>query len=140
MPVVETVPYTKEVAIQEIKTKENLTYAEAKKKVAIPTPTAGLSFARAAATNPNLLNIADLVKELLPNLSSIIRDAVATEISTLSFNKPQVPRLKVGEPINSQGKRKNLDRTPSPEISSDNESNSSLSSLKRRKRMAKGKT
>ncbi|KAG5884053.1 hypothetical protein JTB14_037458 [Gonioctena quinquepunctata] len=89
----------------EIKTKENLTYAEAKKKVSVPTPTAGVSFARAVATNPNLLDSADLVGELLTNLSSIIEDAVATEISTLSLTKPPIPRLKEGEPNNFRGKK-----------------------------------
>ncbi|CAH1107164.1 unnamed protein product [Psylliodes chrysocephalus] len=65
--------YKQEVAIQEIKAKENISYTDARKKIIIPTPKPNISFARAIAP-PIIpkLNTKELVQELIPHLVSAL--------------------------------------------------------------------
>ncbi|CAH1114852.1 unnamed protein product [Psylliodes chrysocephalus] len=58
--------YKQEMAIQEIKTKNNISYTEAKKKVIIPTPRQNTSYSQATSSLPH--STEQLIKNLIPVL------------------------------------------------------------------------
>lgn len=65
--------YKQELAIQEIKVKEKLSYLEAKKKVVVQTPKTGVSYAKAIST-PAKIDSASIIKELIPQLVTALKD------------------------------------------------------------------
>ncbi|CAH1110656.1 unnamed protein product [Psylliodes chrysocephalus] len=70
--------FKQEVAIQEIKTKENLSYFEAKKKVVINTPNPNFSYSNASASSsipvPQSFKSQDLLKDLIPLLINALKN------------------------------------------------------------------
>ncbi|CAH1107740.1 unnamed protein product [Psylliodes chrysocephalus] len=69
--------FKQEVAIQEVKIKENLSYFEAKKKVVINTPKPNFSYAKASASSsippPQTFKPQDLIKDLIPVLINALK-------------------------------------------------------------------
>lgn len=78
--------YKQEMAIQEMKTKENLTYFEARKKV-IPSNTPNMSYARAAAVPPTI-DMNSFIKELVPSLVSILKEVFLTKSVVTDSHMP----------------------------------------------------
>ncbi|CAH1113926.1 unnamed protein product [Psylliodes chrysocephalus] len=65
--------YKQEFAIQEIKAKENISYFDAKRKVAAKTPRPNISYSQAIRPPaPATININDLVQSLIPHLVKAI--------------------------------------------------------------------
>ncbi|CAH1106017.1 unnamed protein product [Psylliodes chrysocephalus] len=85
--------YKQEVAIQEIKAKENISYTDAKKKVLVHTPKPNISYARAIAppiVHSPTINTEELVKKLIPHLVSAL--------SAFYIPPPQLPQPKMLPP------------------------------------------
>ncbi|XP_071054993.1 uncharacterized protein [Onthophagus taurus] len=91
--------YKKEVAIQEIKTKERLTYAEAKRKVQAMqrTPVSGVSYSAVASTQPKYDS---LVKDLIPAIVAAIKPLIQRTSSPSPFVKPATPIFKTPQIMN----------------------------------------
>ncbi|KAK5644855.1 hypothetical protein RI129_006155 [Pyrocoelia pectoralis] len=132
--------YKTEKAIQEIKTRENLPYHEAKKKVVIATPAQGVSYAE--TTTSTAKQSAGLYKEVASQLLPLVKEIVQRELEALRSVVMPPPRSRMIEtpvvelksvPIE---KRKQSDRTPSP---LGEESDSSQSSQKGKRGWPKGK-
>lgn len=64
--------YLQEVAIQKLKVTEKLSYAEAKRKVIINTPTPGISYAKAVESPAKSAGESAIIKELLPQLTQVM--------------------------------------------------------------------
>ncbi|KAL3286232.1 hypothetical protein HHI36_000743, partial [Cryptolaemus montrouzieri] len=64
-------PIYKREAIQNIEAKEITSYFEARKKVEIPTPTAGTSYAAVISSVPKF-NMKEIVEEFLPQLNEAL--------------------------------------------------------------------
>lgn len=88
--------FKQEVAIQELKAKENITYPEARKKVIIPTPR-GVSYAKAASTIPKM-DTTPLVQELIPQLVSALKSVFVTREVSNSTIFPLPQRSKRSRP------------------------------------------
>ncbi|KAK4885163.1 hypothetical protein RN001_001434 [Aquatica leii] len=70
--------YKQEKAIQELKTRENLTYPEAKKKVVVLPPEPGLSYAKATATTSK--QVANIYKDVASQLIPLVKELVQQEL------------------------------------------------------------
>nr|CAH7748191.1 unnamed protein product [Callosobruchus chinensis] len=82
--------FKQETAIQEIRTRNKISYQEAKKMVVIPTPSTGLSYSQAASSKPDLSN---LVKDLVPQIIDALKDTFAPKLppATNIFTTPSTP-------------------------------------------------
>lgn len=94
--------YKQEVAIQEIKIKDNLSYFEAKKKVAVHTPKRNTSYSQVITTprptiiNPPIIDTKELLKELVPLIVSALQKNF-----TLSPAQPEKeqPEINIAESL-----------------------------------------
>lgn len=64
--------YKTELAIQEIKVVEKISYSEARPKVVSLTPTVGISYAQ--VTHSGRDNISEIITQLTPEITSIVKN------------------------------------------------------------------
>ncbi|KAK4875974.1 hypothetical protein RN001_012396, partial [Aquatica leii] len=77
---------------KEIKTRENLTYPEAKKKVVVLTPEPGLSYAKATATTSK--QVADIYKDVASQLIPLVKELVQQEIKAAKSTVTSLSEIK----------------------------------------------
>ncbi|KAK5640370.1 hypothetical protein RI129_011181 [Pyrocoelia pectoralis] len=137
--------YKQETAIQEIKVKENISYLEARRKVVVPIPQQGISYAKMAEKVPQV-DTAQLVKELVPTLVTVLRDIFVTkgsqEMIKIPHLPPRVTRSRLNS-LSSQGpalsdvgseKRKRTDRKELTYSTEDESGNSEASATQTKKK------
>src|SRR5436190_17635702 len=74
--------FKQEAAIQEVKTKENISYFEARNKVVVRTPNPGVSYSAAATTvKESKMDTTAIVRELLPQLVVALKTVFVTKDS-----------------------------------------------------------
>lgn len=136
--------YKTEVAIQELKVKEKITYPEARKKVVINTPRA-ISYAKATAipeTKENF-SIKNLVKELIPSLIKELKSVFVSKEDAISLNhyrKESVSSI-VSEAPSEKRKRETINTAESSDgEESAFEQETSSQKLKKPKGWPKGKS
>ena len=86
--------YKQEAAIQDLKTKEKISYIEAKKKVIITTPNPHVSYATATAS-PTKIDFSSLIEQLVPKIVEAL-SVKEDEIQTISkrqinISPPKIP-------------------------------------------------
>lgn len=77
--------YKQEMAIQEIKAKENISYSEAKRKFTIPTPTPNISYAKAVSSPPKI-DYVSLIDQLVPRIVAAMTPLVKQETPVPTTN------------------------------------------------------
>lgn len=79
--------FKEETAIQELKTKENISYMEAKKRIQVPTPTPNISYAKAVRSPPRFehaMLIDELVPKIIAALSPLLRQETLKQRDNIS--------------------------------------------------------
>ncbi|CAH1106560.1 unnamed protein product [Psylliodes chrysocephalus] len=127
--------YKQEFAIQELKTKENLSYFDAKRKVAAKTPRPNKSYSQVIRPPaPPTININDLVQSLIPHLVKAISHLFLPPPST-SHNLPPYPMARSYDESDRQSisKRRKSDRSDIESIMSETPSNSETKRKKKKR-------
>lgn len=139
--------YKQEAAIQELKTKENISYIEAKKKVIVTTPNPNVSYA-AATASPTKIDFSSLIEQLVPKiveaLSSVGKDGEiqSTSMRQVNVTLPKIPSTRQKETLSkySSDKRKRGDSPEQVSLSSGDESSlsSAVADLRKKPKKRQG--
>lgn len=80
--------YKKEVAIQELRTTQKLTYNEARAKINISTPRDNISYAQATQSTPS--NVKQIVTQLTPEITKIVKSIIQDSRTLQNNNNQQI--------------------------------------------------
>lgn len=92
--------YKEEVAVQKVRVTENISFAEARKKVRVSnsTPIPGISYAKATAKTPTADTVKNLVESLVPEIIKACVSAVKEALKPDPiFIKPQPPQIRLSQ-------------------------------------------
>ena len=137
--------FKKEMAIQELKTKESIPYMTAKKKLTeCNTPISGVSYAQAVKETTKT-STSELVKALIPPLIDALKALFPMtssldnkEANDTTIKHPSILTKEVERCPNSQSKRKTKDRTSSPAtVSESDASDASLAQGSQKKKIGR---